>query len=193
MNNPLYNRLISLVISLGIFHSALTYADDFDNSATPQLPASVLEEKASYVETPYAQEQSIMFDFFLDDPQKIHSALYWVRSYINTLTNEPYGAAPEFLNIIILIHGTEIVTLAKKNYPKYASAVQRMRYYEQLGVTFRVCGDAVKDYGYQPEDLYGFVEIIPNAITEIAHWQNEGYAIVSPVIFEKKFSIDEIR
>ncbi len=112
---------------------------------------------------------------------------------MNTLMAEPYALAPEFMNIIVLIHGTEIVTLAKKNYPQYQSAVKRMIYYEQLGVEFRVCGDAANDFGYKPEDFYSFVKIIPNTMAEMAHWQNQGYALIRPLVFEKKFSVDDIR
>ena len=149
--------------------------------------------KAQFIDTPYADEQNVLFEMFLDEPGKIHSALFWLRSYMNTLMGEPYALAPEFMNIIVLIHGTEIVTLAKKNYPKYKSAVERMRYYEQLGVEFRVCGDAAKDYDYTADDFYDFVKIVPSAIVELAHWQKEGYAIIRPLVFEKKFSIEEIR
>lgn len=148
---------------------------------------------AQYIATPYSDEQKVLFEFFLDEPAKINSALYWLRSYMNTLMDEPYALAPEFMNIIVLIHGTEIVTLAKKNYNKYKSAVQRMRYYEQLGVEFRVCGDAADDYGYTAADFHSFVKIIPSAIVELAHWQTSGYAIIRPLVFEKKYSIDEIR
>lgn len=148
---------------------------------------------AQTVNTPYSSDQKVLFEFFLDEPEKIHSALYWLRSYMNTLVDEPYAVAPEFMNVIVLIHGTEIVTLAKKNYPKYKSAVQRMRYYEQLGVEFRVCGDAADDYGYRAEDFHPFVKIIPSAIVELAHWQTQGYAIIRPLVFEKKFAIEEIR
>ncbi len=160
---------------------------------TSNITASEINDSAQYIDTPYSDEQKVLFDFFLDEPQKIHSALYWLRSYMNTLTASPYDLAPEFMNIIVLIHGTEIVTLAKHNYDKYKSAVERMRYYEQLGVEFRVCGDAADDYGYTATDFHSFVKIVPSAIVELAHWQNQNYAIIRPLVFEKKFSIEEIR
>ncbi len=156
-------------------------------------PSSSEEAKAQIIDTPYADEQKVLFEFFLDEPAKIHSALYWLRSYMNTLTSEPYGLAPEFMNVIVLIHGTEIVTVAKKNYDQYKNAVERMRYYEQLGVEFRVCGDAADDYGYTANDFQDFIKIVPSAIVELAHWQTQGYAIIRPLVFEKKYTIEEIR
>lgn len=149
-------------------------------------------ELAKFEATPYT-EQKVVFDFYFDDPAKINSALYWIRALMNPLTEEPYGYAPEFLDIKVVVHGTEIVALAKKNYAKYKDAVERMRYYASLGVDFRVCGLAAADYGYTREDFHEFVRIVPSAIPELAHWQLQGYALIAPNIMDKKFSVDEIR
>jgi intracellular sulfur oxidation DsrE/DsrF family protein len=142
--------------------------------------------------TPYAPAKAV-FDIYLDDPAKLGSALYWVRALLNPLLDAPYSYAPEDLSIVVVIHGTEIVTLAKKNQARYQDVVQRMRYYTSLGVTFKVCGDAAADYGYAPKDFQDFVEIVPNAITELVHWQQQGYALVTPQIMSKRFSVEEIR
>ena len=150
------------------------------------------EEVSKAVETPYS-EQKVDFDFYLDNPQKIHAALYWIRSLMNPLIAEPYGMAPEFLDIKVVIHGTEIVTVARKNYEKYRDAVERMRYYSSLGVAFKVCGLAAIDYDYDTDDFYEFIDVVPSAITELAHWQLQGHALITPNVMEKKFSIEEIR
>lgn len=149
-------------------------------------------EQATFVQTPY-QEPKVAFEFYFDDPNKINSALYWIRSYMNPLSEEPYNYAPEFMDIKVIIHGTEIVTLAKKNHAKYKTAVERMEYYSMLGVEFRVCALAAKDFGYKKEDFQSFVKIVPSAIIEIGHWQQEGYAIIKPEVMDKKFSIEELR
>jgi intracellular sulfur oxidation DsrE/DsrF family protein len=144
------------------------------------------------VQTPY-QEQKVVFDFYFDDPRKIDSALYWVRALFNPLTDEPYNYAPEFLDLVVVIHGTEIVTTVQHNYAKYKDAVERMKYYAALGVKFRVCGLAAQDYGYRLQDFHDFIEVAPSAITELAHWQMQGYALITPQMMDKKFSIEEIR
>jgi len=155
-------------------------------------PLAHADKGASFVQTPYT-EQKVVFDFYLDDPQKVNSALYWIRSLINPLMDSPYDMAPEFLDLKVIIHGTEIVTVARNNYKKYRDAVERMRYYAELGVEFRVCGLAAADYGYRDQDFYDFIKVTPSAITELAHWQLQGYAIIRPVVMEKKLSIEEIR
>ncbi len=155
-------------------------------------PLVYADKGADFVQTPYT-EQKVVFDFYLDDPQKINSALYWIRSLINPLMDSPYDMAPEFLDLKVIIHGTEIVTVARHNYEKYRDAVERMRYYAELGVEFRVCGLAAEDYGYRAEDFQDFIKVAPSAITELAHWQLQGYAVIRPIVMEKKLSIEEIR
>ena len=147
---------------------------------------------ATIVQTPYT-DQHVVFDFYFDEPEKINSALYWIRSLMNPLMESPYDMAPEFLDLKVIVHGTEIVTLASKNYARYQDVVERMRYYAQLGVEFRVCGLAAADYGYETKDFYDFVKVVPSAITELAHWQLQGYALITPTIMNKKYAIEEIR
>ncbi len=145
-----------------------------------------------WVETPYAPGR-VVFEFYLDDPQKIGSALYWVRSLMNPLQAAPYNYSPEDLSIVVVIHGTEVVAVAKKNEAKYQEAVDRMRYYAGLGVAFKVCGQAMEDYGYAVKDFQDFIEVVPNAITELAHWQQQGYALIIPRIMSKTIDIESIR
>ncbi|MGB5260677.1 MAG: DsrE family protein [Gammaproteobacteria bacterium] len=153
---------------------------------------ALAEETSTVVQTPYS-EQKVVFDFYFDEPDKINSALFWIRSLVNPLMDDPYGMAPEFLDIKVVIHGTEIVTVARKNYAKYSDAVERMRYYASLGVRFKVCGLAAEDYDYAPDAFYDFVDVVPSAITELAHWQLQGHALITPMVMKKRFSIEDIR
>ena len=145
-----------------------------------------------WVTTPYTPAK-VVFEFYLDNPQKIGSALYWVRSLMNPLQEAPYNYSPEDLSIVVVIHGNEIVAVAKKNEAKYQDAVDRMRYYASLGVKFKVCGQAAADFGYRVEDFQDFIEVVPNAITELAYWQQQGYALIVPKILEKTIDIESIR
>jgi hypothetical protein len=156
------------------------------------LPVRAGAAESQALQTPYT-EQKVVFDFYFDDPEKINSALFWIRSLITPLMEEPYGMAPEFLDIKVVIHGTEIVTVARRNYARYTEAVERMRYYAALGVEFKVCGLAAEDYHYATGDFYDFVDVVPSAITELAHWQLEGYALITPQVLAKKHAIEDIR
>ena len=154
--------------------------------------ASPARAAATWAQTPY-QPPRVMFEFYFDDPDKIGSALYWVRSLMNPLTEAPYNYPPEDFSIVVVIHGTEIVAVAKKNEAKYREAVDRMRYYADLGVKFKVCGQAAEDYGYAVKDFQDFIEVVPNASTDLAHWQQQGYALSVPQIMDKKIDIESIR
>ncbi|KRH99082.1 DsrE family protein [Curvibacter sp. PAE-UM] len=150
------------------------------------------QAQAKVVQTPYKNPKALV-DIFLDDPAKLGAALYWVRSLVNPLTEAPYSMFPEDMSIIVLMHGTEIVTLARKNQERYQEVLQRMRYYADMGVKFKVCGLALQDYGYSAADMQDFVEVTPSAITELMHWQNQGYALIPAVVLDKKISIEQIR
>jgi len=156
------------------------------------FPASLFAEGATYTETPY-KEPKVVFDFYFNEPEDINSALYWVRTFMNTLMDEPYNIAPEMMDLVVIIRGMEIVTVAKKNYQRYKAAVDRMRYFSMLGVKFKVCGLAAKDYDYALEDFQDFVEVIPSSINELVYWQQQGYVLVQPKILSKKYSVEEIR
>jgi hypothetical protein len=154
--------------------------------------AGTLYAGGQFVQTPYT-EQKVVFDFYFDDPDKTATALYWLRSLLNPLMDEPYGYAPEFMDIKVILHGTEIVTVASHNHERYRDIVERMRYYAALGVEFKVCGLAARDYGYDTEDFQDFIQVVPSAITELAHWQLKGYALIKPEVMSKRYSIDELR
>ena len=156
------------------------------------FPASLFAEGATYTETAYKEPQ-VVFDFYFNEPEDINSALYWVRSLMNSLMEKPYDMDPEMMDVVVVIHGMEIVTVARKNYQRYKSAVDRMQYFSSLGVRFKVCGLAAGDYGYSVEDFQDYIEVVPSAINELVHWQQQGYALIKPTILSKKYSIEDIR
>lgn len=153
-------------------------------------PAAPAAAQATLVDTPYDAPR-VVFDFFLDDPAKMGSALYWIRSLILPLSTPPYEYDAETIKVVL--HGTELVTVARKNEAKYQEVVERMRYYASLGIEFKVCGLALHDYGYTLADMQDFIQVVPSAPVELVYWQNRGYALVTPTILEKKFSIEQIR
>ena len=156
------------------------------------VPPATAVAQATLVQTPYQQPKAV-FDIYLDHPAKMGSALYWLRSFVNPLLEAPYSFFNEDLRVVVVLHGTELVTVARQNEEKYADVVQRMRYYADHGVKFRVCGLALRDFGYTPADLQPFIEVAPSAMTELVHWQNQGYALITPVVTEKKVSTEAIR
>ena len=72
------------------------------------LPLQGMASSAKYVETPYKAEQKVVFDFYLDDPEKINAALYWLKALIDPLMAAPYNTAPDDLDIKVVIQFSEI-------------------------------------------------------------------------------------
>jgi len=153
------------------------------------------EKGAKFVQTPYEPPFRVVVEFYFDEPEKIRPALLWVSNIIYVLTNEPYNFIPEEdLDIVVVIHGTEITTLVKKNRERYADVWERMEGMAMYGVKFKVCGMAAEQlYGYTKEDFPSFVELVPSAITELLYWQQKGYALLIPQIKEMKRPREEIR
>ncbi|WP_461831896.1 DsrE family protein [Aquifex sp.] len=153
------------------------------------------EEHARFVQTPYKAPFKVVVEFYFDEPEKIRPALLWVSNIIYVLSNEPYNFIPgEDIDIVVIIHGTEIVTLTKKNKEKYKDIWERIEGMTMYGVKFKVCKMAAEQlYGYSEKDFPPFVELVPSAITELLHWQQKGYALLIPRIMEMKRSREEIR
>ncbi len=156
---------------------------------------SFAEKGAKFVQTPYKAPFKAVVEFYFDEPEKIRPALLWVSNIIYVLSNEPYNFIPgEDIDIVVIIHGTEITTLVKKNREKYKDIWERIEGMSMYGVKFKVCGMAAEQlYGYTPEDFPEFVELVPSAITELLHWQQQGYALLIPQIYEMKRAREEIR
>lgn len=155
--------------------------------------AGAAEAAGRLVQTPYKAPMKVVFEFYLDDPATIANALFWVRSVFNTVQASPYDFAPDDVQAVVVLHGTEIATTVTRNEATYREAVDRMRYYAQMGVQFKVCGQAAHDFGYVPEDFQDFIDIVPNAMTELVYWQQQGYALIVPRILIKRESTDSIR
>jgi len=152
--------------------------------------AAPVQAGATRVNTPYDPPKAV-FDVYLDDPAKLNNALGWLTSMSSALSKPPYQFDPTTIKVVI--HGAEIVTLAKKNEDKYPVAVEKMQRLADQGVEFKVCAYTADIYGYRDEDFHDFVEIVPSAMAEVAYWQSKGYALLMPHVAESRKSIDEIR
>ena len=159
------------------------------------LGLSFPQDKPAFVQTPYQAPFKVVVEFYFDEPEKIKPALEWVSNIIYVLSREPYEFIPgEDIDIVVIIHGTEITTLVKKNREKYRDIWDRIESMEMYGVKFKVCSMAAElIYGYKPEDFPPFIELVPSAITELLHWQHKGYALLIPRIYERKKAVEEIR
>ncbi|WP_448587614.1 DsrE family protein [Thermocrinis sp.] len=149
------------------------------------LCVSFAKDQAKFVQTEYKKPFRVVYELFLDHPEKLRVALGWISNVIFVLTNPPYNFGLEDIDIVVVSHGREIPVFAKENQGKYSDVVERLESLSFYGVKFKLCRMAlVQLYGYSEKDIYPFVETVPSAITEIAHWQHMGYALLIPMVFE---------
>lgn len=92
-------------------------------------------------------------------------------SYLNTL----YAADPFQASIVVVLHGDEISFFAIANHEQHAALMQRAQSLTLAGpIEFRMCRVAAKARGYDPQDIHGFVRLVPMADAEIVKLQQEG-------------------
>lgn len=94
-------------------------------------------------------------------------------SYLSIL-NE---ADPFDSRIVIVLHGDEIPFFAIRNYEKYKGLMAKAQSLTVGGIVdIRMCRAAAKRRGFDPQDIHGFVTMVPMADAEIAELQKQGFA-----------------
>lgn len=155
--------LTLLAVSLPLLAPAL-HADPNGGAASPWGPASVEE-------TRYAPGK-VVYDVDSGDPSTLESLLDRA-SFLSNL----YGADPFEGSIVLVIHGDAIELFANRNYGRYRALMTRAQSLSVGGIIhFRMCRAAARLRGYGPEDLHGFLALVPMADAEIVRLQTEGYA-----------------
>ena len=123
---------------------------------------------ATVIETEY-KPQKVVYDVSVNSIEKMTSVLDRA-SYLSKIT----GADPFDSSIILVLHGGEIDFFAIKNHQKYRDLMQRAQSLVQSEVLkIRMCRIAAQGHGYEPEDIQGFVKMVPMGDAEIIRLQNE--------------------
>ena len=119
------------------------------------------------------EPQKVLYDVAARDLEGFVNVLDRV-SYLNNL----YMADPFRASIVLVLHGDEIPFFAIENHEKYAALMQRAQSLTVAGpIEFRMCRVAAKAHGYDPDEIHGFVRLVPMADAEIVKLQQEdGYA-----------------
>ena len=91
-------------------------------------------------------------------------------SFLSKIT----GADPFDSSIVLVLHGPEIPFFARKNYSKYKDLMQRAQsLVESEVIKIKMCQLAAEGHGFKPEQIHGFVEMVPMGDAEIIRLQNE--------------------
>lgn len=120
--------------------------------------------------------QETVWDFNFTDPKSVGV----VFNNVNALLKATAEFGPkdiEPLKVVIVSHGPELVVFAKKNLDKYKDIVERAASLSKQGVSFEICRNAAAAQGFAPEDLHGFVKVVPAGPYALAYWQAKGYSL----------------
>ena len=113
--------------------------------------------------------QKVVYDVHVTTVKEVESVLNRA-SYLSTIT----GADPFDQSIVLVLHGPELSFFAIKNYSKYKELVQRAQSLVQSeALTIKMCKIAAESQGFAPEDIHGFVEMVPMGDAEIIRLQYE--------------------
>ena len=113
--------------------------------------------------------QKVVYDVHVKTVEKVESVLDRA-SYLSTIT----GADPFDQSIVLVLHGHELSFFAIKNYSKYKELMHRAQsLVESEVLKIKMCKIAAESQGYQPEDIHGFVEMVPMGDAEIIRLQYE--------------------
>lgn len=124
--------------------------------------------QATLTETIYAPQKAV-YDVAVSSKDELEGVIDRV-SYLNNL----YQANPFDSSIVVVLHGDEIPMFAIRNLGKYRELMERARSLTQAGpIEFRMCVVAARARGYKPEDIHGFVRMVPMADAEIIRLQQE--------------------
>lgn len=131
---------------------------------------------APYADIDSVKQLKVVWDFNFVDPK----AVGLVFNYVNALLRATAEFGPREIDpikVVIVSHGPEVVVFDRKNYGKYKEIVDRAASLANQGVKFEICGLASAAQGSAPEDLHGFVTVVPAAPYALAYWQSKGYTL----------------
>ena len=113
--------------------------------------------------------QKVVYDVSVDTVGEVDHVLDRI-SYLSKIT----GADPFDSSIVIVLHGPELSYYAIENYGKYKALVDRAQSLTVGGtVKIKMCKIAAEGQGYKPEDIHGFIELVPMGDAEIVRLQTE--------------------
>lgn len=117
--------------------------------------------------------QKVVYDVTTGDLKAMEHVLDRA-SHLSKIT----GSDPFEQSIVLVLHGSSIKFFAIENYKKYEAMLKRAQSLTVGDVlSIKMCKLAAEGQGYLPEDIHGFVELVPMGDAEIIRLQyEEGYA-----------------
>lgn len=146
------------------------------------------EDKSHFDPVQY-EAQKALYDWNYATPQDGLRALGYVRNHIKAM--QEYGDM-ENSKFVIVAHGNDLHAFSRLNSEAFPEAYEKLKELTDLGVEIHVCRNAARGRGYEPEDFYDLVTVVPAAVIDIAKYQNAGYSYMYPAIHPRMTRKDDI-
>ena len=127
--------------------------------------------QAKAVQKNYSR-QKVVYDVAVKTVAQLENVLDRA-SYLSALND----ADPFDSKIVIVLHGDEINFFAIRNIEKYRELMLRAQSLTVGGIIdIRMCRVSAHRRGLEPQDIHGFITMVPMADAEIIDLQTQGFA-----------------
>jgi intracellular sulfur oxidation DsrE/DsrF family protein len=144
------------------------------------------DDMSKFDDSPLGAQKAV-YQFNLEKPEDLYQALGYLNNHLNGL--KEFGTL-KGSHIVMVAHGNELHMLSRLNRAAYPDIYDRLKALSDQGVTFRVCRNAANFRGYKPGDFYDLVTVVPAAMTDLAKWQQKGYAYISGDVINRSKRVE---
>lgn len=114
----------------------------------------------------------VVYDVAAADAEEMDSILGRVSHLNNEYAGDVFDA-----HTVVVLHGDEIPLFTTEKYDENKELMERAQSLTEAGnIEYRMCAAAAALHDVEPEDVHGFVKVVPMADAEIIELQHEGYA-----------------
>ncbi len=118
------------------------------------------------------EAQKVVYDLTSGDAEDVRSLLDRAAYLYEVTGSDPFDAS-----IVIVVHGDAVASFAIEAFNEHEALMMRARSLTVgAPIEFRLCQAAARRQGFEPDDLHGFVRMVPMADAEIVRLQKQGYA-----------------
>ncbi|WP_322522163.1 DsrE family protein [Guyparkeria halophila] len=118
------------------------------------------------------QPDKVVYDVAAKDAEALNSIIGRVSHLNNEYAGDVFDA-----HIVVVLHGDEIPLFTTEKYEENRELMERAQSLTVAGnIEYRMCAAAAALHDVEPEDVHGFVNVVPMADAEIIELQHEGYA-----------------
>jgi hypothetical protein len=124
--------------------------------------------------------QNVVYEFNYQTPSEGVRALGYIKNHLRAL--EEFGDVAKDSHIVVVMHGYEVHAMAREQSQHFPDVYAELKALSEQGVSFYLCRNSAKGKGYEVDDFYDQITVVPAGMSELGHWQELGYAYINPYL-----------